>query len=97
MLRLHFGERLLCECVLSWLGGNHRQSINSGQQIVLLEIGVQFLTDVLLESVVFVFYSGEAVRLRLVLPVLEIDETSLELLLVFELAFDDVGIRRDNL
>lgn len=82
---------------MSWLGGNHRQSINSGQEIVLLEIGVQFLTDVLLESVVFVFYSGEAVRLRLVLPVLEIDETSLELLLVFELAFDDVGIGRDNL
>jgi hypothetical protein len=82
---------------LSWLGGNHRKSINSGQEIVLLEIGVQFLTDVLLESVVFVFDSGEAVRLRLVLPVLEIDETSLELLLVFELAFDDVGIRRDNL
>jgi hypothetical protein len=65
--------------------------------LIFLEIGIQFFTDVLFESVIFIFYSCEAVCLGLILPILEIDETSLELLFIFELAFDDIGIRRDYL
>jgi hypothetical protein len=59
-------------------------------------VSVDFLSDVVLESVVLFLYPLVAVESGLVLPVLEIDKAGLELLFVSEFAFDEFGVGTDD-